>query len=188
MKPLTKIFLFLISIILQSCSAEDPLPTSGENSFIAKLDGTRFITEDVRKFATTNYGITADVFDNTWLLVFSNSSKRNIYIYIYIFKVNETGSYAVGKSDGDLVYYLESDDQTSVSISDGTGSTTGVAFASGLSSTEDFIKITQIEGDSIIIGEFEKITLTDPENPNNSAILTDGKFNINRNTLNKPEQ
>jgi hypothetical protein len=86
-----------------------------------------------------------------------------------------------------LVYYLENDDETSVSISDGTGSTTGVAFTSGLSTIEQFIKITQIEGDSIIIGEFEKISLIDPENPNNTVILTDGKFNINRNTLNQRE-
>jgi hypothetical protein len=80
MKPLTIIFAFLISITLHSCSTEDPLPTSGENSFFARLNGKRFVTEDVRKFATTNYGITAGVFDNTWELVFSNSSKRNIYI------------------------------------------------------------------------------------------------------------
>lgn len=184
MKPFELILAFFIATLFQSCSTEAPLPTSGENSFTTKINGNQFIAEDVRKFATTDYGITAAVFDNTWRLIFSNSSDRNIYIYIY--EVNDTGEYLVGKADGDLVYYLESDDETSVSISDGTGSTTGVAFSSTSELTE-YISITNLQDDSIIVGEFDKITLTDPDNANNNVILSDGKFNINRNTLNQNE-
>ena len=38
---------------------------------------------------------------------------------------------------------------------------------------------------SMYCGEFEKISLTDPENPNKKTTLSDGQFNINRKTLNK---
>mgnify|MGYP007006686680 CR=1 FL=1 len=185
MKPLRLLLTFLITVTLNSCSAEDPLPTSGENSFFAKLNGKRYVAENTTSFpARTHYGIEASVYENNWLLTFHNSSNDNIYIYIY--KVNDIGIYPLGRSDGDLVYFLESDNETSVSISDGTGSFFGVAFTSGYSSDEEFIKITQLNTTSII-GEFDKITLTDPENPDNKTILTDGKFNINTNTLNQPE-
>ena len=77
MKPLTIIFVFLISITLHSCSAEDPLPTSGENSFIAQLNGERFVAEDIHIFPSgTKYGLTAYSHENSWSLKVSTFEQK----------------------------------------------------------------------------------------------------------------
>ena len=185
MKIIKLLTILFVVLIIKSCTPDDgtPRPTRGENSFSAKINGKQFMAEDVEKFANTTYGINAYENNKTWKLTFRNSSKQDIYFYLY--EVDKTKDYLIGQSDGDLVYYLEGDDETSVSISDGTGYNTGVAFSSGSSDSNEFITITEVLGDSIIIGQFEKITLSDPNNPNNKAVLTDGHFNINRNTLNK---
>ena len=183
MKPLTIIFVFLISIMLNSCSAEDPLPTSGENSFNAKLNGKRFVAEDVTIFPSgTYYGLRTYVRNNSWELTVTNSSRK--IIYIYISGVNEPSSYLVKDGDSSVISPNPAETPTSVVI---RNSSLDLLFVSSLQNENEFIKITQIEGDSILIGEFEKITLTDPENPNNTVILTNGKFSINRNTLNQPQ-
>lgn len=177
----------LSAITLQSCfkADGDPLPTSGENSFIALVNGFPFLAEDVFKFTSTYYGITAYENDKTWELTFRNSSRGDIHIYLY--KVTEPGNYIVGKADGDLVYFSDSDDESSVSISDETGSAFGVAYFSNSPQNNEIIEITKIQGDSIIVGEFDRITLSSPGNPNDKTILSQGKFNINLSTLNKEE-
>jgi hypothetical protein len=183
MKTLRLLLTFLITVTLNSCSAEDPLPTSGENSFSAKLNGKRFVAEDVTIFPSgTYYGLRTYVRNNSWELTVTNSSRK--IIYIYISGVNEPSSYLVKDGDSNVISPNPAETPTSVVI---RNSSLDLLFVSSLQNENEFIKITQIEGDSILIGEFEKITLIDPENPNNKAILTNGKFNINRNTLNQPE-
>ena len=184
MKIIKLLTILFVALIIKSCTPDEGSlrPTRGENSFSAKINGKQFMAEDVEEFANTTYGISAYENNKTWQLTFRNSSKLDIYFYLY--QVNEEKNYLVGDADGDLVYYLESDDETSVSISDGTGYNTGVAFSSDSSGADQFITITDVQGDSIIIGQFKKLTLSDPKNPNNKTILTDGFFNINRNTLN----
>lgn len=184
MKPLTKIFVFLISIMLPSCSAEDPLPTSGENSFIANLNGEKFVAEDIHKFPSgTKYGLSVYKNEKIWLLTVNNSSALTLYFYLY--EITGSGNYMIGEADNNLSFFDNNDNQTSVLIGDGS---LNVLFLTKAIDATEYIKITKVQGDSIIVGEFEKITLTDPENPNNKTILTNGKFNINTNTLNQPEQ
>jgi hypothetical protein len=183
MKPLTIIFVFLISIILHSCAAEDPLPTSGENSFITQLNGKRYVAEDIHVFPSgTKYGLSVYKNEKIWLLTVNNSSALTLYFYLY--EITGSGDYMIGEADENLSFFDNEDNQTSVLIGDGS---LDVLFLTKAIDATEYIKITEVQGDSIIIGEFEKITLTDPENPNNTAILTDGKFNINLNTLNQPE-
>ncbi|CAN5159592.1 hypothetical protein BH23BAC2_BH23BAC2_23580 [soil metagenome] len=182
MKPLTKIFFFLISIILHSCSAEDPLPTSGENSFFTKLNGSPFVAENWEHFpGGTQYGLLVSVRDNSWILSVSNTSSKTIYLYLN--NVFEPNSYLVEEGESNIIRPNPAETPTSVVIRNSRE----LLFISGSQTGNEFIRITRVQGDSILIGEFEKITLTDPENPNNTAVLTDGKFNINRNTLNQRE-
>ena len=183
MKPLTKIFVFLIAVMLHSCSAEVPLPTSGENSFIANLNGEKFVAEDIQIFPSgTKYGLSVYKNEKIWLLTVNNSSGLTLYFYLY--EITGSGNYMIGEADNNLSFFDNNDNQTSVLIGDGS---LNVLFLTKAIDKTEYIKITEVQGDSIIVGEFEKITLTDPENPNNKTILTDGKFNINTNTLNQPE-
>ncbi len=183
MKFSIKIILLIFTVYLNSCSVEDPLPTSGENSFFAKLNGKRFVAEDIHIFPSgTKYGLTAYTHENSWLLNVKNTSTNSLYIYIN--QVTEPGNYLIEDPDMDFPNQIPVIAPTSAII--GNGSLDVLYLTKGLQPNE-FIKITAVQGDSIIIGEFDKITLTDPENPNNKTILTDGKFNINTNTLNQPE-
>ena len=183
MKPLTIIFVFLISIILHSCSAEDPLPTSGVNSFIAQLNGERFVAENKIHFpGGTKYGLNSSFRNNSWELSVSNTSDKTIYFYIN--NVFEPNSYLIEEGDRNVVRPNPAETPTSVVI---RNSSLDLLFISGSQTENEYIRIMRVQGDSILIGEFKKITLIDPEDPNNTAILSDGKFNINRNTLNQQE-
>lgn len=184
MKPHLIIFILLVSLTLHSCSPEDPLPTSGENSFIAQLNGENYIAEDVHHFPSgTKYGLSAYESENIWLLTVRNKSAQTLYFYLS--EITESGDYLIGEADENLSFFDNKDHHTSVLIGDGN---LDVSFLTKAAGTKEFITITKVQGDSIILGKFDKITLTDPENPNNTVILRNGKFNINRNTLNQLEQ
>ena len=174
----------LFAITLQSFFKDegDPLPTSGENSFTAKLNWKQFVAEDVSPAWHNFYGITASEHDKIWLLKFSNSSDLSLYFYLP--EVKEAGYYNVGEADDNLSFFDTKDFQPSVLIDNGSGDVIYHTNSPGLNET---IEITKIEGDSIIIGEFDKITLSDPDNPDKKVILTDGKFNINLATLNEQD-
>ena len=184
MKTLTIFFVFLLSIILHSCSAEDPLPTSGENSFVASLNGKLFVAEDRIHFSNggTKYGLRAYVRDNSWELSVTNTSGKIIFFYIH--NVVEPESYLIEEGERIVIMPNPAETPTSVVIRNGS---LDLLFISDSQIENEYIRITRVQGDSILIGEFDKITLTDPENPNNKTILTDGKFNINTNILNQPE-
>lgn len=179
MKNLKILPVLLIVITLQSCFKDDPLPTTGENSFTVKLNGRQYIAEDLNHFASINYGITALVDDKSWWLRFGNSSYENISIYLH--EVKKVGYYAIGAND-DL--FPDSDSESTISSITITNHTTNSLYYTNLPELNEKIEITKIEGDSLIIGNFEKITLSDPDNPDEIIILTNGKFNINRTTLN----
>lgn len=172
----------LIAITLQSCFKDDgdPLPTSGENSFSVKLNGRQFVAEDVRKFKNITYGITAYVNNKNWLLTLSNSS--DISILISLHEIEEIGYYDVGIDEN---FFFDNESNIS-SILIRTGNL-NVEYHTIFPELNEKIRITKVQGDSIIIGEFDKITLSDPDNPEKKVILTSGKFNINRTTLNQNE-
>lgn len=178
-----RILFIAFPIILYSCSAEDTIQTNGENSFFAKLGEQKIVAKNIHKFPSgTSYGLKAHIVENSWSIKVKNGSSQNFYIYIN--EVTERGNYLLKDPDTNFPDQLPNEVPTSVIIGD--GSLNVLYLTKGLQSNE-YIKITKIQGDSIIIGEFDKITLTDPENSNNKTILTNGKFNINRNTLNQLE-
>jgi len=183
MKFYINIVLLILLASLNSCSAEDPVPTNGKNSFVAKLDGKRFVADDIHIFPSgTKYGLTAYTHENSWLLNVKNTSNNSLYIYIN--QVTEPGNYLIEDPDMDFPNQIPVIAPTSAIIGNGS---LDVLYLTKSTQTNEYIKIDKVQGDSILIGEFKKITLTDPENPDNKTIFTDGKFNINTNTLNQPE-
>ncbi|MCM8571143.1 hypothetical protein NE848_17235 [Gramella jeungdoensis] len=172
-----------ILIIFISCSKDDgiDLNETGENSFSVKINGKKFIPEDVKLFLNIDYGIKAYTNNNTWHLTFSDSEQKDIHFYIK--DVTAGGKYQIGKLKGDLNFYTPEDDETAVGIADGSGTVRGVAYGSE-SGQQQFIEIIEVKGDSILIGQFDQIILQNPNNQNDKVSLTEGKFNINRSTLN----
>ncbi|MFN4763657.1 hypothetical protein ACKGJN_11075 [Gillisia sp. Q332] len=182
MKSIKILFIILVSIFLNSCDSGDPLPTSGENSFVATLNGERFVAENRINFSNggTRYGLQVYVRENSWELSVSNTSGKTIYFYIH--NVFEPNLYLIEEGERNIIGPNPAETPTSVVIRNGS---LDLLFISDSQIENEYIRITRVQGDSILIGEFEKITLIDPENPNNKAILREGKFNINIATLNK---
>lgn len=180
MKNFKLLIAILLAFTFQSCFKDeaDPLPTSGENSFSAKIDGKQFVAEDVTNAWHNFNGIEAFVRDNNWLLTFSNSS--DLIIFISLHQVEEVGYYTVGIDEN---FFFDGESNIS-SVSVRTGKV-GLDYRTIFPELNEMIEVNKIDGDSIIIGGFDKITLSDPDNPEKKVILTDGRFNINLATLNK---
>lgn len=179
MKSIKILFIILASIFLYSCSVENPLPTRGENSFFARLNGEKYIPKDYQSFPyPTNHGIAAGKKDSTWIIVVDNRTDQRIYIYLHA--VEQSGNYLIQQVEQEYPNQFPREPPTSVFIRE---SVSTFYFPEEEESPE-YIKITDVQ-DSLLIGEFQKITLTDPENPTKKVLLTDGKFHINLTTLNK---
>lgn len=173
------LFLLLLAITFQSCSKDDELPTSDENSFTVKLNGERFVAEDVDRFLMDNYVFSDNGIDKNRFLTFRNSS--DIVLVINLRKLEGIGNYEVGIDES----FLSDRESAKSSVAVGTREM-GVEYHTYSPELNEKIEITEI-GDNFIVGEFDRITLSDPDNPDDTVILTEGRFDINRPTLNSEE-
>ena len=179
MKFINILLTFFIFSLLLSCSAEDDVATNGENSFYALLNGEQYIPKNFHHFPSgTQYGLKAGKRDGAWHINVSNRSDQNIYIVIN--EVQEAGNYLVQNVDLEYPDQIPQTRPTSVII----GNPGRIFYITKEEPTPEYIRITEIQ-DSLITGEFEKITLTNPENSNEMITLQAGRFNINLTTLNK---
>lgn len=180
-KLIFNISIVLIILLICSCSKNDEpdFPSTGENSFYTEINGKAYIPENTRKFLITVYGISALENNKIWQLRISNRSNKDLHIYLR--NIEGIGQYKIYKLEDDLPSITPEVYVSAMGLTDGTGN-----FAYGSTSDiEQFIQITKISGDSILIGKFEKIILKNPVDPNDKIILTNGRFNINRNTLSR---
>lgn len=179
MKSIKALFIILGVIFLNSCSAEDPVPTSGENSFFARLNGEKYIPKNFTHFPSgTRYGLNVNKREGGWYINVDNRTEENIYLSLE--GVEQPGNYLVKKVDLEYPNQIPWRRPTSAII----GNPGVIFYLTKEEGSPEYIKITKVQ-DSLIIGEFQKITLTDPENPDNKALLTDGSFHINLVTLNE---
>ncbi|WP_026837004.1 hypothetical protein [Gillisia sp. JM1] len=179
MKFIKILFIVSTGILFHSCSVEDDLPTSGENSFFARLNGEKYIPKNIHRFPSgTQYGLKARKRDGAWYIDVDNRTDKSIYILID--DVEQPGNYLIQNVDLEYPNQIPRVRPTSVII----GNPGLIFYLTKEEVSPQFIKITEVQ-DSLIIGEFQKITLTDPENPNKKTFLTEGRFNINLTTLNK---
>lgn len=178
MKSKKAFFIILAAIFFYSCSVEDPLPTSGENSFFTRLNGEKYIPKNFTHFPSgTNYGLQVRKKEGAWEINVDNRTDKNIYILLD--SVEQPGNYLIQKVDLEYPNQIPGIRPTSVVI----GKSNLILYLTKEEEIPEYIKITEVQ-DSVIIGEFQKITLTDPDNPNNKALLTEGRFHINLATLN----
>lgn len=178
MKFIKVLIVVLPLFLFCSCSVEDDLPTSGENSFFARLDGKKYIPKNFHHFPSgTFYGLTANKKDNAWYIEANNRTDKSIRIVID--QVTAPGNYLIENVDLEFPNQLPRERPTSIIISN-PGL---IYYLTKKESDPEYIKILKVE-DSLIIGEFQSVTLTDPTTPDNKVLITDGRFHINLTTLN----
>ncbi|QTE24296.1 hypothetical protein [Polaribacter cellanae] len=182
-----KTTLFLFALTLSNCEKNDPqdqlppITQTGENTFGCIINGEVLIPQNGKGSlsVTPKRGITAKYLSNNNFIIdagnFKDSNGNRIYIYIY--NLTSTGVYNFELSNGESTSTFEPlyphcwsiISQNSKYISDiNTGT----------------ITITRFDN-NIISGVFSKLTLVNIDSPNDIIEITNGRFDINLNTVNK---
>lgn len=174
-------FLLLISTFL-SCGNDDeaveqPPQISEENTFSCKIDGELFVAETFSRFPNTFPGIIAGVLSgtNNWTIMLRNSDN---VIHIYITEVVDTGNYIIKFSDGDSFFFGETETVVEFGRDSSSSSTHHSIDGSGI------ININELVVNLKLIATFNEILLVSNDNPQETVILTEGKLNINLESLN----
>lgn len=178
MKSRKVLIVILAAIFSQSCTVREE-PSSGENSFFARLNGEKYVPKTFTHFpAGTMYGLQAYKEEDSWHISIDNRSEKKIHIFLN--DIEQPGTYLIQNVEQEYPHQFPGITPTSVFIQESV-----VNFYLPKEETgPEYVEITDVK-DSLIIGEFQKITLTDPEDANKTALLTAGRFHINLVTLNK---
>lgn len=174
MKSIKTLFIILAGIFFHSCTVEEP--TSGENSFFARVNGEKYIPKTSFHFpAPASHGLQVSKEDSTWHIIVNNQTDKRIHVFLN--DIEQPGTYLIENVELESPTLIPRKIPTSVIIDESRK-----LYPPKEEVGPEYIKITEVQ-DSLIIGEFQKITLTDPENPSKTILLTDGRFNINLATL-----
>ncbi len=173
-----KLYPLILGLLLvaSSCNDDDPSapPITAENTFSCKINGELFVPEDHGGFPIIQRGILVSQFDNNWELKFGNGP---IDVDIYIVDVIETGDYTLARSDGRADFFKKTENLMEVDLQQVTGSTHVSTSSSGS------IEVLELEVNKRVILQFEEIVLENLSNPEETIVLTEGKLNINLDTL-----
>ena len=164
-----------------ACDKDDPPkpvpPITQENTFSCKINGEVFIPEP-HGVLPTSPGIRVILHNgNSWLFDLANK-RRDIYIYIY--NVTATGKFTIVASDGDNDFFGETENRAEME-----DDLLKIDYAS-LNNNEE-INILELEINKSIIFEFDEITLVNVTDPTDVLVLSEGKLNVNLETLNAEE-
>lgn len=177
MKKITT-FILLCFLLFSSCNNDDDTAPSisQENTFSCKINGELFVPEDYSSFPNSFTGISAHIIpENNWFFHLQNTQKN---IYIYIVNVIETGEYMIYLSDGNGDFLGEETSGFDISI---TGNSTPSHHSID---NNDTVTVVELDINTRIVLEFDEITLVNNNDPSDIVKLTDGKLNINLETLN----
>ncbi len=173
--------IFCILLCFSSCLKDDTPkvapPITQENSFSCKINGELFIPEPHGGLFASSPPIRAILQDNnTWKF---NMGNGLIEIYIYLYNATEIGEYTITESEGIVNYVGETENL--VEMTDFY--VPGVVYIS--TNNNDKINVLELEIDNKIIFEFDEIILVNNTDPEDIIILSEGKLNINKETLNQ---
>lgn len=179
MKKILYILVCLI-LVVSSCKKDDDViapPITAENTFSCKINGETFIPEDHGGFPIVQKGIIVEIFpeSSNWIFQLRNSNKD---IYIYIVNVLETGNYEIQVADGDGDFLFDTNNAVEASV---TGFFPPTHVSTNISGN---IEVIELDVDQRIILQFEELELVNPDDSSDIIVLTDGKLNINLETLN----
>ena len=162
-----------------SCQKDDAPktapPITQENAFSCKINGVLFIPEDHYHGFNPAAGIRSYILlDNSWSFRLADK-RRDLYIYLY--NVTATGEYIVTASDGNHDFFGEIENQAEMTDHYVPGAT----YVSV--NNNEKIEVLELELDTRIILQFDSITLVSDTDPEDVIVLTEGKLNINLETL-----
>ena len=179
MKKSLIFYSLIISFLFPSCQKEDdnPIvpPITAENTFSCKINGDVFIPENHGGFID-QYGYQIRIFGkNSWTIILSNDK---VTLYIFLKEISHTGTYEIHKSDGDQDFLY--DENSAIEFRDRVNQKGYSSINSGE------IEVLSFEEGKTLMLKFNKIILEE-NNSNDQIKLSDGKLNINKETLNKEE-
>ncbi|MEL4306560.1 hypothetical protein [Joostella sp. CR20] len=174
---LLPIFLMFFFIVF-SCSNDDDTapPITAENTFSCKINGKLFIPKDHGGFPVILDGTSVNLAqNNSWRFIFGN---RSTDVYIYLHEVEKTGSYSLSTSEGRGDFFQKNENLIELDLSPWDSN---IEHISTLESGE--IEVLELEVNKRIVLEFDKITLVNKDDASDKVVLTEGKLNINLETL-----
>ncbi|TVZ25132.1 hypothetical protein JM83_0031 [Gillisia sp. Hel_I_86] len=161
-----------------SCNKNDDAPAppiTAENTFSCNIDGELFIPKDYGGFIPLHGYLINILEDNSWIITLGNEHNT---LYLFIKKIDHTGKYKVFSSDGDQDFLY--DENTVIELRDRANN---IEYSS-ITGSENIDVLSFTSGEKLIL-KFDKIVLESTTNPNEIITLTNGKLNINKETLNK---
>lgn len=176
MKNLSFLLIFSLLGIL-GCNKSDDTPPAppitAENTFSCKINGELFVPENHGGFID-QYGYQIRIFDkNSWTIILSNDK---VTLYLFLKNIDHEGIYEISRSDGDNDFLY--DENNAVEFRNRVNNSQYNSINSGE------IEVLNFEEEKSLVLKFNEIQL-ESEDSNDTLILTDGKLNINKETLNK---
>jgi len=177
MKNLVLIFCFSL-LCFYSCNKEDDTPVppiTAENTFSCKIEGELFVPKEHSGFIPGKGEpiMVTNSIDNNYKIIIGDGSKD---IYIHLYNLNRIGNYELSSSNGDN--FFVGDEFSSMELKQN-----GISYNYVSSEDSGNIEILLFEPNKKIIFQFDEIKLYNPDDSNQSIMLSDGKLNINLDTL-----
>ncbi|HSJ69035.1 MAG TPA: hypothetical protein VK921_15225 [Anditalea sp.] len=161
-----------------SCDKKDDIlapPITAENTFSCKIDGELFVPKEHSGFIPGKGEpiVVTNSIDNNYKIVLGDGSKD---IYIHLYNLDGIGNYDLSTSNGDN--FFVGDEFSSMEFKKN-----GISYNFVSSEDSGNIEILLFEPNKKIIFQFDEIKLFNPGDPNHFIMFTDGKLNINLETL-----
>ena len=162
-----------------SCNKKDDAPAppiTAENTFSCKIDGELFVPKKHGGFLNTGNGIKVNLLpNNTWKLNFGDGSYD---LFIYLSNISNIGRVDIEESDGDLDFFEED-----INLIELKNRNTDRVFYSLFNLNA--INIRGITSRKNLILEFGEIKLLNSHNSSDTITISEGKLNLNIDTLNQ---
>jgi len=167
----------LLIFILSSCNKSDdiiPPDITQENTFSCTIEGEVFVPETHGFYGF--YGISTIRSEDKWSIMLSNG-KTTLLINLTDLDNNDN-SKTIQESDGDFYSYNDTTNTIELKIK---GNPNRYYYSYG---NTGFVSIEKFENEHLIL-KFDEIELISIHDTSNKIKLTNGKLNINLNTLNQ---
>lgn len=177
MKNLVLLFSFIL-LSFCSCNKKDDAPAppiTAENTFSCNIDGELFVPKEHSGFIPGKGEpiIVTNSIDNNYKIILGDGSKD---IYIHLYNLNLKGIYQLSSSNGDN--FFVGDEFSSMELKQN-----GISYNYVSSEESGNIDILFFEPKKKIVFQFDEIRLYNPDDHNDSIKLTNGKLNVNLDTL-----
>jgi len=187
---LLKTVVLLFFTIIISCISKDdpkdqlpPITQTGANTFGCVINGKYFVPSDAKTWSPGPQpkGLNAGFTNNNFKIYAADLKNTNgLYIYVYIYNLTQTGVYDIGQSNGETID-LFSPSFSHIFCTAIKNSERNVYYSNNNSGT---ITITHYDNINFIYSGTFSFTATNKDDATDTIAITDGRFDLNLNTLN----